>query len=194
MKLFLFLLFLNHSYSFIINSNNYIELKTKFNGISFNKGVRHIHMPEHVKYTHLIGAPLFDIHSVSQPIHLNNITNIYFTCSVMNFNKMLVKMHTKYTNRCEINFYINNKEFITLLITIIPDLEDKNSHFFNLRIIPNEKLLSFLSIIKVFFQISMFISTNEDKFLFFNNKNKIKYIPNFNKYRKLVFSRKQSLF
>ena len=192
MKLFLFFLFslFYNSYGF---APNYIELNTKYNGISLNKGIRHLHMPEHIKHTHLISAPLFDIHSVSHPIYYNNITNIYFTCSVMNLHKMFVKMHTKYINRCEMNFYINNKEFITLFITLTPDLNDNKSHYFNLKVFPNEKLLLFLPIIKIFFQLSMFISINEDKLLFFNNQNhnKIKFIPNFNKYRKFVFSTKK---
>ena len=91
------------------------------------------------------------------------------------------------------NFYINNKEFITLFITLTPDLNDNKSHYFNLKVFPNEKLLLFLPIIKIFFQLSMFISINEDKLLFFNNQNhdKIKFIPNFNKYRKFVFSTKK---
>lgn len=188
MKLFLFFLF---SLICISNSftHNFIEFNTKFNGISLNKGIRHLHMPEHIKYTHLIGAPLFNIHSVSHPIHYNNITNIYFTCSVMNLHKMFVRMHTKNINSCEMNFYINQKEFITLLISLSPDLNNKNNHYFNLKVFTNKELLLFLPIIKILFQISMFISITEDKLLFFNNNNhkNLKFIPNFNKYRKLIF-------
>ena len=101
-------------------------------------------------------------------------------------------MHSKYTNRCEMNFFLKNKEFITLQITILPDLANSNNHYFLLKVFIDETLKPLLPIIKIFFQMSMFISVTEDK-LFFNDKNKITYYTNFNKYRRLVFS-KNKLF
>lgn len=169
----------------------YIDFNTKFNGISLNKGVRHIHMPEHIKHTHMIGAPIFNIHSVSHPIYdYQNRSNIYFTCSIMNLNKMFVHMHSRYINECEMNFYVNNREFITLAISLSPDFENKNNHYFNLKVYPNKDLLPFLPIIKILFQISMYITIMEDKILFMNNYNhrKIQTHPNFNKYRRMVLS------
>jgi len=175
----------------IVNAFNppYIQLKSKFKDVSFSQGLAHIHTPEHMKHTHLIGTPFFEIHNVYNPIYYNNISNIYFTCSVLNLDKMFVKMHSKYTNRCEMNFFLKNKEFITLQITILPDLNDINNHYFLLKVFIDETLKPLLPIIKIFFQISMFVSVTEDK-LFFNNKNKITYHTNFNKYRRLVFSKK----
>lgn len=171
------------------NHPHYIQLKTKFNDLSFNHGLAHIHTPEHVKHTHIIGAPLFEIHKVYNPIYYNNISSIYFTCSIMNLEEMFVKMQSKYTNRCEMNFFIRNKEFITLQITVLPDLTNPKNHYFILKVFIDETLKSLLPIIKIFFQISMFVSVTEDK-LFFNNKNKISYHTNFNKYRRLIFSKK----
>ena len=69
------------------------------------------------------------------------------------------------------NFFLKNKEFITLQITILPDLANSNNHYFILKVFINETLKPLLPIIKIFFQISMFVSVTEDK-LFFNNKNK----------------------
>lgn len=189
---FLFLKFiLINSLIVITNAFNppYIQLKSKINDMSLRHGLAHIHTPEHIKDTHIIGAPLFKIHNVYNPIYYNNVSSIYFTCSVINFEKMFVKMHSKYTNRCEMNFFIKNKEFITLQITVLPDLANSNNHYFILKGFINETLLPLLPIIKIFFQISMFISVTEDK-LFFNNKNKISYNTKFNKYRRLVFSKK----
>ena len=184
---------LNFSSSFTFNNLNSFELKTKFNDVSFRQGLKHIHTPEHVKYTHYIGAPLFNIHSVKKPMNYNNITSVSFNCSVMNLNKMTVMMHSKYINRCEMNFIINNDEFITLLITILPDFENENNHYFILKVFVNDFLSLFLPIVKIFFQLSMFISTNEDLIFYFNKKNKIIYNQNLNEYRKLIFlnSRRQ---
>jgi len=167
---------------------HYIQLKSKFNDMSLYHGLAHIHTPEHVKHTHIIGAPLFKIHNVYNPINYNNISSIYFTCSVLNLDKMFVKMHSKYANSCEMNFFLKNKEFITLQITILPDLANSNNHYFLLKVFIDETLKPLLPIIKIFFQISMFISVTEDK-LFFNSKNKITYYTNFNKYRQLVFQK-----
>ena len=91
------------------------------------------------------------------------------------------------------NFIINNDEFITLLITILPDFENKNNHYFILKVFVNDFLSLFLPIVKIFFQLSMFISTNEDLIFYFNKKNKIIYNQNLNEYRKLIFlnSRRQ---
>ena len=91
---------LNLSSSFTFNNLNSFELKTKFNDVSFRQGLKHIHTPELVKYTHYIGAPLFNIHSVKKPMNYNNITSVSFNCSVMNLNKMTVMMHSKYINKC----------------------------------------------------------------------------------------------
>ena len=180
------LLNLNPSLSFTFNNLNSFQLKTKFTDVSFRQGLKHIHTPEHVKYTHYIGAPLFNIHTAQKPINYNNITSISFSCSVMNLNHMTVMMHSEYTNRCEMNFLIKNKEFITLQITILPDFENKNNHYFILKIFLNDFLSLFLPIIKIFFQLSMFISTNEDLIFYFNKKNKIIYNKNLNEYRKLI--------
>jgi len=168
----------------------YIQLKTKFNDMSFRHGLAHIHTPEHIKHTHLIGAPLFKIHKVYNPIYYNNISSIYFTCSIMNLEQMFVKMQSKYTNRCEMNFFIKNKEFITLQITVLPDLANPKNHYFIFKVFIDETLKPLLPIIKIFLQISMLISVTEDK-LFFNNKSKLTYHhTNFNKYRRLIFSKK----
>lgn len=194
MKFFILLLSLINSLlslSFSFNNMNSFVLKTKFNDVSLRHGLKHIHTPEHVKYTHYLGAPLFNIHSVDNPVNYNNITSVLFNCSVMNLNKMSVIMHSEYTNRCEMNFCINNNEFITLQITILPDFENKNNHYFILKIFLNDYLVFFNSIIKIFFQLSMFISTTEDLIFYFNkNMNRrIIYNKNLNKYRKLVFSK-----
>lgn len=183
--------FINSSSSFTFNNMNSFVLKTKFDDVSFRHGLKHIHTPEHVKYTHYFGAPLFNIHTVDNPINYRNITCIHFKCSVMNLNKMNVIMHSEYTNRCEMNFCINNYEFVTLQITILPDFENKNSHYFILKVFLNNYLTFFNSIIKIFFQLSMFISTKEDLIFYFNNNmnNRIVYNKNLNKYRKLVFSK-----
>jgi hypothetical protein len=197
-------LFIKSTSSFIYNYNQpSIQLRTKFNDISFRHGLKHIHTPEHVKYTHYFGAPFFNIHSVGKPTNLNNITSVKFKCSVMNLNKMTVIMHSQYTNRCEMNFYIDNdndndndndrnqKEFITLQITILPDLNNKNNHYFFLRVFLNDFLSFFIPFVKIFFQLSMFISTKEDIIFFFNkNRNsKIIYNEQLNEYRKLIYSK-----
>ena len=109
---------------------NSIVLKTKFNDVSLRQGLKHIHTPEHVKYTHYLGAPLFNIHYIDNPVNYNNITSVLFNCSVMNLNEMVVIMHSSYINRCEMNFMIDNKEFVTLQITILPDFENINNHYF----------------------------------------------------------------
>ena len=187
-SLLLFLIFLNLSSSFVFNNFNSIELKTKFNDVSFRHGLKHIHTPEHVKYTPYIGAPLFNIHSVEKPTNYKNITRVNFTCSVMNMNKMTVIMHSEYSNRCEMNFFINNNyEFLTLHITILPDIDNKNNHYFILKVYLNNFLSLFYPIIKIFFQLSMFISTKEDLIFFFNKNRKIIYNNNLNEYRKLIF-------
>jgi len=187
----IFILFLLSLFNFCFSfTPNFIQLNTKITGVSINKAISHIHMPEHILTTHLIGAPFFTIHSVSNPIFINNISNIYFTCSILNLNKMFVHMHTKYTNRCEMNFYLNNKEFITLFITILPDLNNNNNHYFNLKVFLNNNLLLFLPIIKFFLHISMFITMTEDKLFYFNNNKKIiKFNSNMNKYRKFIYSK-----
>lgn len=180
MKFFIFLILLNFCSPFL--------LKTKFNDISFRQGLKHIHTPEHVKYTHYLGAPLFNIHSVQKPIKENNITSVIFTCSVMNLNHMTVFMHSRYTNRCEMNFFINNEEFITLQMTILPDFENKKNHYFILKVCTNDFLLLFIPFLKIFFQLSMFVSTNEDLIFYFNKNNRIIYDKNLNEYRKLIYS------
>lgn len=192
MKLFVFLLLLNSSFSFNLNHLNHLnnfELKTKFKGVSFRNGLSHIHTPEHVKYTHYIGAPLFNIHSVQKPITYKNNTSIIFNCSVMNLNEMVVIMHSSYINRCEMNFLIDNKEFVTLEITILPDFENINNHYFILKVFLNDFLSLFIPILKIFFQLSMFISTNEDLIFYFNKNRKIIYNKNLNDYRKIIYSK-----
>lgn len=187
MRLIIFFILFNLSYCF---APNYILLKTKFNDVNFNKGLMHIHTPEHIINTHMIGSPLFKFHKINNPIKLDNITTINFKCSVMNFNEMDVKMYSRYVNRCSMDFYINNNFFITLQITILPDFENKNNHYFMIKVIPNDFLYKFKNFLKVFFQLSMFISTTEDKLFFFNNKNrKNNYNHNLKKYRKLAFER-----
>lgn len=122
MKLFLLLFLFNYCNCF---NKPYIELKSKITDISYIQGIKHLHTPEHIKYTHKISAPYFTIHSVNKPFYHNNISNIYFTCSVMNFNKMCVRMHSKTINKCEMNFFIKNKDFMTLDVSILPDTENK---------------------------------------------------------------------
>lgn len=161
-----------------------MELKSKITDISYIQGLKHLHTPEHIKYTHKISALYFTIHSVNKPFYHNNITNIYFTCSVMNLNKMYVRMHSNTTNKCEMNFFIKNKDFMTLDVSILPDKENKKNHYFIFKLIPNKDLLLF---IPLFLHFSMFISILEDKFFFINENKKDIHHINFNKYRSLLF-------
>jgi len=178
---YLFLLsVINNSYGF---SYGYIQLKTKFNNIPINDGIRHIHSLEHISDTHKLGTPFFKIISVKEPNP--TIPSINFTCSIMNLYKIDVMTISKYTNRCEMTFYLLQKEFLTLQMTVIPDLQDDKSHYFFMKFLPSFDMTFIKPILEIFLHISMFISKREDINYFFH-KNKINHLPKFNKYRKFI--------
>lgn len=174
---------IHNSYGF---SYGYIQLKTKFHNIPINQGIRHIHSIEHIGTTHLLGAPNFKIHSIQEPNP--TIPSINFTCSIMNLFEMDVMMMSKYTNRCELVFHLFNKDLLTLQITVLPDLKDDKSHYFLMKVLPSFDISYIKPFIKMFLQISMFISAREDINRFFN-KNNIIHIKVFNDYRKLIHSK-----
>lgn len=195
MRLYYFVLitsFISGIYGFSFTS---LGIKNKYNNIPFNYGLRHIHYPEHISDTHKLGAPLFRIDEVGPPIYYNNnIPRINFNCSLMSVVKMEVAMISRYRNRCEMIFSKDKNELFGLKITILPDLDDRNSHYLYIDAYFPETYLSELMMpfISIFFQFSFLISKYEDIFLLYKNKNKNKIIhnENFNKYRKLIFKLK----
>ncbi len=194
MRLYYFVLitsFISGIYGFSFTS---LGIKTRFNNIPFNYGLRHIHYPEHISDTHKLGAPLFRIDKVSPPTYYNGIPRINFNCSLMSFINMEVDMISRYRNRCEMIFSKNKNELFGLKITILPDLDDKDSHYLYIQAYFPETYLSelLMPFIGIFFQFSLIISKYEDIFLLYKNKNKNKIIhnENFNKYRKLIFTNK----
>lgn len=166
------------------------QIKTKINGVSFREGLRHIHTPEHISSTHFLTVPQFKIKKVSKPIYNNKIANIFFSCSTMNLYTITARMRSRYINRTDLRFYLNNNsdELITLILTILPDFNDKQSHYLILEVILCSDFFVLEPLIKLIMEIMMIITIMEDKYLFIKNKdNRLNYNENLNKYRKMVF-------
>jgi len=175
--------------SFIFNCCCF-QIKTRIDGVSFREGLRHIHTPEHISSTHYLTVPQFKINKVSKPIYNNKIANIFFSCSTMNLYTITARMRSRYINRTDLRFYLNNnsEELITLILTILPDFNDKKSHYLILEVILNDDLIILEPLIKLMMEIIMIITIMEDKYLFIKNKNnRLNYNENFNNYRKMVF-------
>jgi len=177
----------------IINGFSFssVGIKSKFNNIPFNYGLRHIHYPEHITDTHKLGAPLFRIIEVNEPTNYNNIPRITFNCSILHLINMEVDMISRYKNRCEMIFTKNEMAIFGLKITILPDLYDMKSHYLFIdAYFPKNHLLDLLMpFIGIFFKISLIINKYEDIFLLYKHRNICSnYNENFNKYRKLVFT------
>jgi hypothetical protein len=169
-----------------------INIKTQFNNIPFNHGLRHLHMPEHISETHKLSVPLFAIKDVYKATYYNNIPTIEFKTLLLNSINFDVKMICKYTNRCEIIFYKSHITLFALQFTIIPNLYDKNSHFLYIKAYFPYFYLSILfkPLIYIAFYFILIISKYEDIFfLYLNKKSNIIYNKNFNEYRKLIFKK-----
>ena len=54
---------------------------------------------------------------------------------------MKVDMISRYRNRCEMIFSKNKKELFGLKITILPDLDDKDSHYLYIQAYLSELLI-----------------------------------------------------
>jgi len=189
-------LFLQVAHSLLVPAPK-IRLQTTFKGVDVKHGIYHIHSIEHIAKTHLIGAPFFTLHEVLPPEITNqqekSIHSIAFLCSVLFSGKMVVRMCTKYANRSEMQFRrADGSKFITICLTVLPCLNDiSGSHDFFLEVfLPSQKWVPLLLLVRVFFGISLVVSSWEDKMAFagkhmkMEGSPKIVHLKAFSNYRK----------
>jgi len=159
----------------------------KFKGVSFRKGLNHIHSLEHVTTTHTLGVPLFKIKETTPPYMENGSVCLNATCSVLNLEPMKVIFKSKHANTNEVSFLHGktSEKFLTIHLKVLPCIADPQSHFFRIQVFPMFYVPTWLG--KLFMWITVFVSTNEDRLFYFSGKKKFQGIDHCRKYRKMVF-------
>lgn len=163
----------------------------KFKGVSFWKGLNHIHSLEHVTTTHTLGVPFFQIKETTPPYMENGSVCLNATCSVLNLEPMKVLFKSKHANTNEVSFLHGktNEKFMKIHLKVLPCIGDPQSHFFRIQVLPMFYVPTWLA--RAFMWITVFVSTNEDRLFYFSGKKKFQGLDHCKKYRKMVFSKKK---
>jgi hypothetical protein len=169
---------------------NTFKANIRFQGVSFSKGLNHIHSLEHVATTHSLGVPFFQIRETSPPYMQDGVVCLNSTCSVLHLKPMKVIFQSKHVNTNEMSFLsMEDEKFLIIHLKVFPCLRDAKSHLFQIEIFPQFQIPQWLG--KLYMWAIKCISANEDALFYFSGKKKFPILANCQKYRKMVFSKKK---